>query len=56
MNAFDAYVSNRSTTGGAQFLEISLTSLRGLTSGSFNVGVVSDKRVAGGRYVHIVAD
>src|SRR5262245_23189100 len=38
VNAFDRYVSNLSTNGGGSFLEIPLTGLRGLTSGSFNAG------------------
>src|SRR5215475_9884392 len=38
VNAFDRYVSNLSTKGGGSFLEIPLTGLRGLTSGSFNAG------------------
>src|SRR5262249_2696802 len=38
LNAFDRYVSNLSTNGGGSFLEIPLTGMRGLTSGSFNAG------------------
>ena len=36
--ALDRYVSNLPTTGGSGFLDIPLTALRGLTSGSFNAG------------------
>src|SRR5262245_31589429 len=38
VNAFDRYVSNLFVKGGGRFLEIPLTGLRGLTSGSFNAG------------------
>jgi len=38
VTAFDRYVSGLSATGGGSLLEISLTSLRGLTGGSFNAG------------------
>src|SRR5262245_41918651 len=38
VNAFDRYVSNLLANGGGRFLEIPLTGLRGLTSGSFNAG------------------
>ena len=38
INAFDRYVSGLSSAGGGRFLVVPLTSLRGLTSESFNAG------------------
>ena len=38
INAFDRYVSGLAAAGGTRFLDIPLTSLRGLTSESFNAG------------------
>jgi cytochrome c peroxidase len=38
ITAFDQYASGLSTVGGGRFLTMPLTSLRGLTTGSFNAG------------------